>query len=158
VIVGAADHESVYSRKLYAAARRDPSVVLCGFRKGAQLDELYANACVFALPSSHEGLPIALLEAMSHGLRIIASDIPAHRDLQLGEENYHPVGDTRALCSRLKAQISANTPRPNWTAKLHALRWDAIAASTLLAYREIDARIGAETQAIQSPPFSTAVS
>jgi glycosyltransferase involved in cell wall biosynthesis len=158
VIVGAADHESAYSKRLYEAARRDRNIVLAGFRKGAQLSELYEHAAVFALPSSHEGLPIALLEAMAHGLKIVASDIPAHRDLELGEQSYHPVGNVPELGARLRVQLDADTPRPDWSAQLQPLRWDAIAAASLLAYRDVDPRIGAQPQPIQSPPLSTAVS
>lgn len=33
---------------------------------------------VFAQPSESEGLPIAMLEEMSYGLGIVASDIPEH--------------------------------------------------------------------------------
>jgi len=37
------------------------------------------NASLFVMPSYHEGLPIALLEAMSYDLDVVVSDIPANK-------------------------------------------------------------------------------
>lgn len=45
----------------------------------------YAHAQIFALPSSWEGSPNALLEAMARGLPVIASDIPSIREI-VGEK------------------------------------------------------------------------
>ena len=69
---------------------------MCGTRGGSELSTLYAGAGVYVLPSAHEGLPITLLEALSFGLPCIASDIPANREVRLGEECYFPVGDIAA--------------------------------------------------------------
>jgi len=49
------------------------------------------------LPSYHEGLPIALLEALSFGLSVVISDIPANAELKLEPECYFPVGNVAAL-------------------------------------------------------------
>lgn len=45
----------------------------------------YAHAQIFALPSLWEGSPNVLLEAMAHGLPVIASDIPSIREI-VGEK------------------------------------------------------------------------
>jgi len=45
------------------------------------------HAGVFVLPSSHEGQPIAVLEALSYGCPAILSDIPAHR--VIGSSSVH---------------------------------------------------------------------
>lgn len=44
------------------------------------------NAYAFCIPSTIEGLSISLLEAMSRRLPVIASDIPANREV-LGDED-----------------------------------------------------------------------
>jgi glycosyltransferase involved in cell wall biosynthesis len=54
------------------------------------------------LGSSHEGLPIAILEALSYGLSVIASDIPANIEVGLPADHYFPLGDTKALAKRLQ--------------------------------------------------------
>lgn len=54
------------------------------FRGKVRHDELalYLNAAdVFVTPSRKEGMPNALLEAMACSCRIVASDIPVHREL-----------------------------------------------------------------------------
>ena len=43
------------------------------------------------MPSYHEGLPIALLEAMSYNLNVLVSDIPANLEVGLKKENYFEV-------------------------------------------------------------------
>jgi glycosyltransferase involved in cell wall biosynthesis len=42
---------------------------------------VYAAAAALLLPSSHEGLPLVILEAFSWGLPVIAYDIPGVRDV-----------------------------------------------------------------------------
>jgi glycosyltransferase involved in cell wall biosynthesis len=52
-----------------------------------QMIKLYQNATLFILPSYHEGLPTVLLEAMSCGLPIIATDVRGNNDLIINGEN-----------------------------------------------------------------------
>ena len=83
VLAGDTDFEDDYSRGLKEMAQKR-GVVLTGFIKGRKLHSLLTNCRCYCLPSSHEGLPIALLEAMSYGVKVIVSDIPAN--IQLGED------------------------------------------------------------------------
>jgi glycosyltransferase involved in cell wall biosynthesis len=147
VIVGSADHRSSYAKSLAAEAARTPGVVLAGFRTGDQLQSLFENSAVFVLPSSHEGLPIALLEAMSHGCKVIASDITANTDLGLREENYHRLGDTDDLSRKIAYQVSQPDARQDWSTKLQQFRWDTIALKSLELYRDVDPAIASETLA-----------
>ena len=43
--------------------------------------ELYSISDIFVFPSIREGLPVSIMEAMSSGLAVIASDIRGNRDL-----------------------------------------------------------------------------
>ena len=76
VIAGDAAHAEKYKAYLRDLAKGDERILFTGFVTGAPLEELFSNAYLFCLPSTLEGLPIALLEAMSYGNCCVASDIP----------------------------------------------------------------------------------
>lgn len=76
VIAGDAAHSERYKAHLRELAGDDPRIVFPGFVTGRPLEELFSSAYLFCLPSTLEGLPIALLEAMSYGNCCVASDIP----------------------------------------------------------------------------------
>ena len=75
-LVGSIDRDDGYTREVLRAADDNPNVVLTGFQQGLGLHELFGHAGVFVLPSSHEGLPIALLEALSFGLPVLRATSP----------------------------------------------------------------------------------
>jgi glycosyltransferase involved in cell wall biosynthesis len=100
-IVGSADYSSDYARAVAQAAHGTDRVIMLGHQSGDALAELYSHAGVFVLPSSHEGQPIAVLEAMSYGCPAILSDIPAHREIGRPGVRFFSVGDVAALASRL---------------------------------------------------------
>ncbi len=76
VIAGDAAHAEKYKALLKGKARGDNRIIFPGFVTGEPLEELFSNAYLFCLPSTLEGLPIALLEAMSYGNCCVASNIP----------------------------------------------------------------------------------
>ncbi len=68
---------------------------------------ILSQAGLFVLPSTFEGQPLALLQALAAGLCCIASDIPGSRDLIRHGENglLHPPGDSVALAARLSQAL-----------------------------------------------------
>lgn len=140
VIAGDADHETEYSRLVRKKAGETEGAVLTGFQTGEALSELFSNASCFVLPSYHEGLPIALLEALSYGLPSLVSDIPAHRELPLSKEVYFKPGDHAALARALSIAMQGGfePERRKYAALIEsAFDWDSIAASTLDVYTEV---------------------
>lgn len=134
VIAGDSDFPDEYSEGLKRQAR-EAGVVLTGFVKGQKLHSLLTNARCFVLPSSHEGLPIALLEAMSYGLPVIVSDIPANLEVGLPDKCYFPVGDIDALASRLS--VLCEDPLARIDYDMAKYDWDHIAKEVSDVYRSL---------------------
>lgn len=137
VIAGSADHEDTYSKRLKQQAISDSRIVMTGFIKGTELGEILSNAGLFVLPSYHEGLPIALLEAMSYNLPIIASDIPANLELANLNETF-PVGNVDVLRSRLVQFIASPDLNPVTRERVKSeFNWDLVAEQTEEVYRSV---------------------
>lgn len=133
-IAGDADHEDEYSLSLKEKARK-AGVVLTGFIKGERLQQLLSGAALFVLPSSHEGLPISLLEAMSYHINVLASDIPANNIPELSAEDFFAVGNIAELQEAITRKLqSTATPR---TYDLSNYDWDEIARQTIAVYNSV---------------------
>ncbi|MBO4670274.1 MAG: glycosyltransferase family 4 protein [Bacteroidales bacterium] len=106
VLAGDTDFEDDYSRRLKTDAKAS-GAVLTGFIRGRKLHSLLSHAACYVLPSSHEGLPIALLEAMSYRRKVVVSDIPANLEVGLDESNYFHCADVQDLQAKLEAMLSS---------------------------------------------------
>jgi glycosyltransferase-like protein len=87
--------------------RLGEDVVLLGTVADAELPAWYAAADVLAFPSTKEGWGLAVLEAMSAGLPVVASDLPVFREyLEPGRDALLvPVADPAALARALAAVL-----------------------------------------------------
>jgi glycosyltransferase-like protein len=121
--------------------RLDDDVVLVGTVPDAELPAWYAAADVLAFPSTKEGWGLAVLEAMSAGLPVVASDLPVFREyLTSGRDALLvPVDDPAALATVL-ATVLAD---PDLAASLRE-------AALATAQRFTWARSAAEHRAIYS--------
>jgi glycosyltransferase involved in cell wall biosynthesis len=140
VIVGDADHEDKYSLGLKEKARENSNIVLTGFISGEPLHQLYSHAGLFVLPSYYEGLPIVLLEALSYGLPVLVSDIPANKEVELPTERYFRCGDVDDLKEKmevlLEKGLSEEERREIQRQIEEKYNWDRIAAQTIKVYRK----------------------
>lgn len=134
VLAGDTDFEDDYSLHLKKMAREN-GVVLTGFIRGTRLHSLLTNALCYSLPSSHEGLPIALLEAMSYRLPVITSSIPANLEVGLDASCYHEVGDVDALASKIESIV--NLPLQRIDYDMGKYDWNHIAEQVNNVYREL---------------------
>jgi|AntRauTorckE6833_2_1112554.scaffolds.fasta_scaffold01505_12 glycosyltransferase involved in cell wall biosynthesis len=86
VIVGASSYTDDYVKYLHNLAQDNKNIIFTGLQSGKALDELFSNPYIFVHPSEEEGLSISLIEALSFEIPIIASDIPANKEV-LGDTN-----------------------------------------------------------------------
>jgi len=144
VIAGDADHETKYSRNLKKLANETQGVVLTGVLTGEPLAELYSNAGLFVLPSYYEGLPIALLEALSYGLPVLVSDIPQHREIPLSEFRYFKVNDVDELAKKIVELYNLGISDEEKQKYLELLKehynWDKITKDVFEVYKSLVAR------------------
>jgi glycosyltransferase involved in cell wall biosynthesis len=111
-----------------------PGVITLDHVPDAELRALVANASAVMMPSVYEGFGLPILEALATGVPVVASDIPAHREVGGDEVRYvepmnidawqsgfhdvlrHPAGRSSSrvararkfswdLCSNVTAQI-----------------------------------------------------
>jgi glycosyltransferase involved in cell wall biosynthesis len=136
LLVGGAHGAQQYADQVRAQCAVNAAIINTGFLPSAAVHELLLHAGIFVLPSSHEGLPISLLESMKLGTPVLASNIPANLETDLDEASYFPVGDVVTLASRI-AELAALTPearaRIGQRLRNSCARydWDLIAEATL---------------------------
>lgn len=133
-LVGDSDHPDKYSEELKRKGK-EAGVVFTGFIKGEPLNQISQNAALFVLPSYHEGLPIALLEAMSYKLDVVVSDIPANKIKELENGDFFPVGNVEALVAKIDEKLQRGMAQREYD--LTNYNWDNIAKSTVKIYEEV---------------------
>jgi glycosyltransferase involved in cell wall biosynthesis len=157
LLVGGAQGSQHYANRVERQCAGNEAIVRTGFLPPAAVHELLAHAGIFVLPSSHEGLPISLLEAMKLGTPVLASNIPANLEVGLDEASYFRVGDVQTLAGRL-TELAALDPHSR-AAIGQRLRnscarydWDAIAESTLKVLQRAAGRTQLEIESDRRVP------
>jgi len=138
VIVGGAEKGSTYLRKLQELA--GSRVMFTGALPRQEVDILLANASLFILPSSHEGLPIVALEAIATDIPVLLSDINPNLDIGLPSENYFALHDTAQLASKMNSDLSRYRVEKN---VFRQYDWNSISRRTHLIYERLASVQGA---------------
>jgi glycosyltransferase involved in cell wall biosynthesis len=136
VLAGDTDYPTDYSNKLKALAKEN-EVILTGFIKGEKLNQIFSHAKVFIMSSFEEGLPIALLEAMSYNIDVLVSNIPANLQIELNKNDYFQVGDEENLKSKILEKLSGNKKRSFSEILSVRFNWDKIAIETNNIYEQL---------------------
>jgi glycosyltransferase involved in cell wall biosynthesis len=81
-----------------------------GWLDAAEVQRVLADADILCMPSLSEGLPVVAIEALNHGLAIIATDIPGVRDVvDDGLNGYRvPFGNIEAFAHKLQWLIESD--------------------------------------------------
>ncbi len=134
VIVGDADHKDQYYSTLLS--RADENILFVGFVQRERLRVLLEDAALFVLPSFHEGLPIAALEAITAGTPVVLSDITPNLDLRLPSRNYFRCGDVRELQVKLATEYTSF--HVDADPIIRRYDWESIAAETAKIYMSLE--------------------
>jgi glycosyltransferase involved in cell wall biosynthesis len=118
-----------------------PHVRLVGTVPDEELAALYAGATCFVMPSLHEGFGLPVAEAMAAGVPVVASDIPALRELGGETVRYADPHDAesfaeavrRALDDREGSLLRAAAAR----GRARRFSWQETARATLAVYRQV---------------------
>jgi glycosyltransferase involved in cell wall biosynthesis len=136
VLAGDTDYPTEYSDKLKKLAAEN-DIILPGFIKGEKLNQLFTFARLYVISSFSEGLPIVLLEAMSYDLDVLASDIPADRQIDLEETDYFKVGDEEDLSRAIIKKLSVENKRSFSKVLSEKYNWDKIVSDTTNIYKKL---------------------
>ena len=142
MIAGAPGGTESYLASLKEAAAGDDRIIFTGFVQGKRLEELFSNAYAFVMPSELEGMPIALLEAMSYGNACLVSDIPECASVLGSYGEVFKNQDSDSLKEKLDAfdKDSALVEKYRKNVAEYCLshyNWDDIVEKTLETYRSI---------------------
>jgi len=140
-IVGGSAFTDAYIAGLHQQAAGDESIVFTGYQRGETLNALFAGSRFMVHPSVSEGLPIAILEGMSYGKAVIATDISENKEIIDQHGMSVKAGDIDEIADRILELASD----PMHAASIgHAARtfveleynWDDIAMRTIDIYDE----------------------
>ncbi len=79
-----------------------------GYVDEIDLPILYSAANAFIVPSIEEGFDIPALEARACGTKVIASDIPVHREVLENEAEYFGIDDYNKLSNLISESLSVD--------------------------------------------------
>ncbi len=106
-----------------------------------ELESLYAGATVFAFPSLHEGFGLPVLEAMSAGVPVVASDIPALREVSGDAAVLVPPGDSEAWAEALGSVLDSPARQAELAGagrrRATNFSWTRTAEATVAIYEEL---------------------
>lgn len=109
VVIGMAGQADRVHHWSIAAAMRPGEARTTDRVSDAEMDALLSGASVVVVPSFDEGLSLPVIEALRAGAPVVASDIPAHREL-VGSGSF--LADPRSPSSLAKA-VRATAGRPS---------------------------------------------
>ncbi|OGL63565.1 hypothetical protein A3C09_04065 [Candidatus Uhrbacteria bacterium RIFCSPHIGHO2_02_FULL_47_44] len=138
-IVGGSAFTDAYVKSLTILSKDEPSIVLTGTQIGDTLHTLFSNSYAIVHPSESEGLPIAVLEAMSYGKCVLSSDIPENMELTKDHGLTFHVGDVHDLTEKILMMLEApeHVAHVGNEARIHVAKhydWKDIAETTEYLY------------------------
>lgn len=106
-----------------------PDVILTGVVEDDELAAIYTGAHALVFPSADGGFGLPPVEALACGTPVVASDLPALREVLDSRAVLAPAGDLDGLVAAAEAAERPAPAPPNWT-------WEDAAAATWEVYAQ----------------------
>jgi glycosyltransferase involved in cell wall biosynthesis len=112
VIVGSEESQTLELHQLTGQLGLADKVTYLSSIGESELAWLYSNCALAVFPSSHEGLCMPLVEALSSGARVVCSDIPTLREIGREACSYFDLrpDPLRSCVNAILAALSRSTP------------------------------------------------
>jgi len=121
------------------------AVVVLPFVDRSTLAAVYRHSALLVMPSEREGFGLPLLESLACGTPVVASDIPALREVGGDAATYCAVGDVDAWTAAIGDLLEERDQRPNdWAARqdrgirrADAFSWSKYAREIVALYEQV---------------------
>jgi glycosyltransferase involved in cell wall biosynthesis len=135
VLAGRARGDLDELRETIESAPNRDRIELRGDVPDAELERLYRSAVALLLPSVYEGFGFTALEAMGRGCPVLASDIPALREISGSGALLLPLGDEAAWAEAMRRVVADEGLRADLRARgaetVARYSWEATARGVL---------------------------
>jgi glycosyltransferase involved in cell wall biosynthesis len=121
------------------------AVVVLPFVDRSTLAAVYRHSALLVMPSEREGFGLPLLESLACGTPVVASDIPALREVGGDAATYCAVGDVDGWTAAIGDLLEERDQRPNdWAARqdrgirrADAFSWSKYAREIVALYEQV---------------------
>jgi glycosyltransferase involved in cell wall biosynthesis len=117
VLAGRARGSPAELRQAIDAAPSRDRIEIRGGVSDEELERLYRSAAALVLPSVYEGFGFTALEAMARGCPVLASDIPALREVSGSGALLLPLGDEAAWAGAMQRVVGDEDVRADLRAR-----------------------------------------
>ncbi|MDA3023092.1 MAG: FkbM family methyltransferase, partial [Actinomycetota bacterium] len=135
IVIGMAGQQTRVHHWSIHAAMRPGEAVTVGRLSEADLHQTLRDASVVIVPSFDEGLSLPVIEAVGAGAQVVASDIPAHRELVGGGVYLASPKDIKAFAKAIRRHLGNRRSFARQQAKImqhqHTELEQVLVASTL---------------------------
>jgi glycosyltransferase involved in cell wall biosynthesis len=125
---------------LIAQLKLQERVRLLGRVDVKELYRWFKRADVYVSMSTNEAMPVTIVETLAAGARVVASDIPAHRDIKERTRGAIRITPVQVTTADLAAAIRAAADAPP-SSDQEVPTWREVANRTLDVYREAMERV-----------------
>ena len=144
VIVGKRTKNSQHLEDTILKLGLKQNVIMIDHISYSDVQNYYWMSDVYALPSSYEGFPFTILEAMASGIPVVASNIPGITEQITDSVTglLHPIGDIDSIASRIILLSQNGELVKKITKNAQAMvkqkyTWEVIGQQTELIFKQV---------------------